>query len=94
MQSVLSLDHRMARDHQERRRALNQTLERVVNRVFGCWQHDLSRPFSNGDKTYRVCLKCGMSRDFDATSWKTHGHYHRNGPQLHHARGQALRRVV
>jgi hypothetical protein len=94
MQSILSLDLQMARDHQERRRVLNQTLERVVNRVLGCWQHDLSRPFSNGGRTYRVCLKCGMSRDFDATSWKTYGHYHRNGPQLRHAGGQTVRGAV
>jgi hypothetical protein len=44
-----------------------------LQRVLGCWQHDLSRPFSHGGKTYRVCVKCGLSRNFDPTKWRTYG---------------------
>jgi len=76
------MNEKPANDHEARRRALNETAARVVNRVLGCWQHDLSRPFSNKGRTYRVCLKCGMSREFDSDTWKTYGHYQQSGPQL------------
>ena len=67
-------------DRQERRSALNEIMGRVLNRLFGCWLHELSRPFSNNGRTYRICVKCGMSRDFDPASWKTHGQYQMTGP--------------
>ena len=73
MQSVAVLDQRMIKDHQERRRALNNATQRLVQRLFGCWQHELSRPFTNKGRTYRVCMKCGLSRDFNLTIWKTQG---------------------
>jgi hypothetical protein len=56
---------------------LNVAAQRVVDRVFGCWHHDLSRPFTSSGRTYRVCVKCGMSRRFDTNKWKTFGPYHR-----------------
>ena len=56
---------------------LNFTAQRVVNRVFGCWVHDLGRPFTSNGRTYRVCVKCGMGRRFDTNTWKTYGPYHR-----------------
>jgi len=93
MQSVLSINQQMTMDHQERRGALNETLGRVLNRVFGCWQHNLSRPFSNNGRTYRICVNCGMSRDFDTTSWKTHGHYHLAETKIHYSKASTLRRV-
>lgn len=74
MQSIAVLDRQMAKDHAERTRALNNAAQRLVARlVGGCWQHDLSRPFTRNGKTYRVCMKCGLSRDFNLNTWETHG---------------------
>lgn len=73
MQSVAVLNEKMINDHAERSRALTDAAQRLVVRLFGCWQHDLSRPFTRDGKTYRVCLKCGLSRDFDLNTWETHG---------------------
>ena len=94
MQSVLSINHQVAMAQQERHGALNETLGRVLNRVFGCWQHDLSRPFSNNGRTYRICTKCGMSRDFDLASWTNQGHYHvTTTSKIVYTKSNALRRV-
>ena len=73
MQSVAVLNQRMNDDYAQRSRALNQATQRLVNRLLGCWQHDLSRPFTRNGKSYRVCVKCGMSKDFNLSTWKTHG---------------------
>lgn len=74
MQSIDTLDRHMFRQQQaERARELNNAAQRLVQRLLGCWQHDLSRPFTYQGRTYRVCLKCGLSRDFNLTTWKTHG---------------------
>jgi hypothetical protein len=73
MQSVAVLNEKMVDDHAERSRALTDVAQRLVVRLFGCWQHDLSRPFTRDGKTYRVCMKCGLSRDFDLNTWETHG---------------------
>lgn len=75
--AALFEQQRMGRQHvrnyEERRRALGEAVERVLDRILGCWQHDLSRPFSHHGMGYRVCLKCGMSRKFDLVSWQTAG---------------------
>lgn len=74
MQSITTIDRQMFRQQQaERTRELNNAAQRLVQRLLGCWQHDLSRPFTYQGSTYRVCLKCGLSRDFNLTTWKTHG---------------------
>ena len=57
--------------------SLNVTAKRVLDRMFGCWMHDLGRPFGASGRTYRVCVKCGMSRRFDTNTFKTYGPYHR-----------------
>ena len=68
----------------------NLTAERITNRsddslgqpigliasIFGCWHKALSRPFSNGKVSYRVCNECGARRRFDTTSFKTLGRYY------------------
>jgi hypothetical protein len=72
MQSIAAINQKIV-DHDQRTRALNHAAQRLVQRLFGCWQHDLSRPFTYGGRTYRVCLKCGLSRDFNLTLWKTYG---------------------
>lgn len=73
MQSVALLNQRITKDHAQRSRALKDAAQRVVVRLLGCWQHDLSRPFTRDGKTYRVCVKCGLSRDFNLNTWETHG---------------------
>jgi len=73
MQSIAVLDQQMIKNQAERSRALNNAAGRLVQRLLGCWQHDLSRPFTRGGKTYRVCMKCGLSRDFNLAEWKTQG---------------------
>lgn len=74
MQSIAALNQQMTKDYEERTRALNNAAQRLVARlVGGCWQHDLSRPFTRNGKTYRVCMKCGLSRDFNLSTWETHG---------------------
>jgi hypothetical protein len=71
MQSVGTINQQLIKDHAERTRALNDATKRLLQRVLGCWQHDLTRPFTNNGKTYRVCVKCGVSREFDLVTWKT-----------------------
>jgi hypothetical protein len=74
MQTIAISDRHMFRKQQaERTRELNNAAQRLVQRLLGCWQHDLSRPFTYGGRTYRVCMKCGLSRDFNLTTWKTQG---------------------
>ena len=73
MQSIAVLDQQIIKSHAERARLLNNAAGRLVQMLLGCWQHDLSRPFTRGVKTYRVCMKCGLSRDFNLVAWKTQG---------------------
>jgi hypothetical protein len=75
MQSIATIEQQMIRVEDERRRAaLNDAAKRLMQRlVGGCWQHELSRPFTNKGRTYRVCLKCGLARDFNLSTWKTYG---------------------
>jgi len=74
MQRINTMNQQMFQQQQaERRRELSSAAGRLVQRLLGCWQHELSRPFTYEQRTYRVCLKCGLSRDFNLTSWETHG---------------------
>lgn len=73
MQSIATINQQRIVDHAARSNALNDAAKRLMQRVLGCWQHDLSRPFSHRGRTYRVCVKCGMARDFNPDDWKTHG---------------------
>ena len=41
-----------------------------------CRHKGMSRPFTHEGRTYRVCLKCGMRRDFDLRSWKMYGPFY------------------
>jgi hypothetical protein len=36
----------------------------------------MSRPFTRDGRTFCVCLKCGMRRDFDVKNWKPTGGYY------------------
>ena len=74
MQSTKTMTQQMfTRQQAERTRVLNNAAQRLVQRLLGCWQHDLSRPFTHQGRTYRVCMNCGLSRDFNVQTWETHG---------------------
>jgi hypothetical protein len=74
MQSTSTMTQQMfTRQQAERTRVLNNAARRLVQRLLGCWQHDLSRPFTHQGRTYRVCMNCGLSRDFNPKTWETHG---------------------
>ena len=65
-----------------------------LNRLFGCWHSEMSRPFSTEGQTYRVCLACGARRQFNIGSWKTQGDFYYRLPTSRHSRtlnGQAGR---
>ena len=51
-------------------------LPRLLSRVLICWHRKMSRPFTRQGETYRVCLRCGMRRQFDLREWKTKGDYY------------------
>ena len=76
MQSVAVLNERMNDDYAERNEALSQAAQRLVNRLLGCWQHDLSRPFTRNGKSYRVCVKCGIYKSFNLDTFRTQGLIH------------------
>ena len=48
----------------------------LFRRVVTCWHVRLSRPFTHGKESYRVCLRCGMRREFDVQSWKCIGRFY------------------
>lgn len=37
----------------------------LVATLFGCWHRNLSRPFTHGRQSYRVCLGCGARKNFN-----------------------------
>lgn len=47
-----------------------------MSRVFSCWHLKLSRPFTRGRDSYRVCIRCGMHRAFDVEAWKSTGRFY------------------
>jgi len=92
MQSIATMNLRQIESHAERTRALNNAAKRLVQRVLGCWQHDLSRPVSHRGRTYRVCVKCGMARDFNPENWKTHGPSYRLPANLGYSSSISIQR--
>ena len=51
----------------------------LLARVFGCRHRRLGLPITREGRTYRVCLSCGMSRDFNTATWETFGPYRQRG---------------
>ena len=45
-------------------------------RIFGCWHVNMSRPFSQGNETYRTCVACGARRRFDLEQWEMVGSFY------------------
>ena len=44
--------------------------------LFGCRHNNLSRPFTYGENSYRVCLQCGARRHFDPETLTTFGAFY------------------
>lgn len=49
---------------------------RFLTSLFGCWHRGMSRPFTRGGETYRVCLGCGARRRFDLEGWEMRETYY------------------
>jgi hypothetical protein len=52
-------------------------LRYLIPPFFFCWHRRMSRPFTRDGETYRVCLRCGIRREFDIKQWQTKGSYYR-----------------
>lgn len=52
-------------------------LRYLIPPFFICWHRKMSRPFTRDGETYRVCLRCGIRRQFDLKQWQTKGSYYR-----------------
>ena len=58
------------------RHALGGAFTRIAGLLLGgCRHRRMGRPITCEGRTYRVCLSCGMTRDFDTATWKTFGPY-------------------
>jgi len=55
---------------------LHKNLTYLVSRLWNCWHLQVSRPFTRGQETYKVCLHCGMHRRFDPQRWKSSGSFY------------------
>ena len=77
---------------ERRRRALRLLgkLRYLFIPLLDCWHRKMSRPFTRDGVTYRVCLRCGMHRQFDLQQWQTKGDYYnprvRNDEPLHESK--------
>lgn len=63
----------------EKRKSKNEIREKrvgVLASLFGCWHHELSRPFTSADESYRVCLHCGARRHFNPSTLETYGRFY------------------
>lgn len=67
--------------HERKRRVLRMLgkLRYVFLPLLFCWHRKMSRPFTRDGETYRVCLRCGVHRQFDLKEWKTKGDYYNPG---------------
>ena len=77
---------------------VSSTFKGWLNRLVGCWHTEMSRPFSDEGKAYRVCLNCGAHRHFNLKNWETQGDFYYNLPTTKHFRAMnslaAVRRVT
>ena len=65
--------------YHERRPTLGGAVTWLLGFVLNCRHRRMGRPFTREGRTYRVCLSCGMTRDFDPATWKTYGPYRQRG---------------
>lgn len=69
----------LVKDERVKRVDTNQPVHHLVDKFswfFRCWHRKKSRPFTRDGHTFRVCLRCGMRRDFDLDAWKSTGGYY------------------
>lgn len=63
----------------------------LLRLFFGCLHWNMSRPFTRDGRTFCVCLRCGMRRNFDLQQWKLTGDYY-YGRDLSEYRERAVRK--
>jgi hypothetical protein len=73
MQNIISISQPQLVPQQEVIAGLRPALEQLLGSLFGCKHRRLSWPITHGRGTYRVCVRCGMSRNFDPHTWKSFG---------------------
>ena len=83
--------HTWTRQNNPERAGVSTLLAAGVARIFGCWHREMSRPFTCGGETYRVCLGCGARRQFNLESWQTLGAYRYHSPSSPRAPRRARR---
>ena len=44
--------------------------------VFGCWHKRLSKPISDKNSTYQVCVECGARRRYDMNDFSPKGRFY------------------
>lgn len=47
-----------------------------IDKLFGCRHRNVSRPFTKGKVSYRVCIECGARKRFETSSFKTVGSFY------------------
>jgi hypothetical protein len=70
MQAVLEQNYIAQKDVNRTEGSFGKKIGFFVS-LFSCWHKQLSRPFSNGQESYRACLHCGARQKFDAEQMKT-----------------------
>ena len=78
MQNAVTLEQQSAGGYIARRHVLSGAVAQILELVLFCRHRQMSRPITHEGRTYRVCLSCGLTRDFDTSVWKCVGPY-RNG---------------
>ena len=48
----------------------------LLAKLFGCRHNNISRPFTHGIISYRICLECGARRRFDPETLETQGSFY------------------
>ncbi len=81
MQHVISISQPRLAPRREVMAGLRSRLKRLLVSLIGCRHRRLSWPMTHGRETYRVCVRCGMSRNFDPQTWKSFGPFYRPDPR-------------
>jgi hypothetical protein len=80
MQGVISITQPHLAQRRDPLMTLVSAFERTAMRPFTCWHRRMGRPVTRDNKSYRMCLKCGMSRQFDPQTWKSFGPFYCDQP--------------
>jgi hypothetical protein len=48
----------------------------LITRLIGCSHKNLSRPFVEGNISYKSCLTCGARKHFDPDTFESHGKFY------------------